>query len=68
MANPAADEPDAKPEVLRCDLHAICEHHLPDFNLEEELKKEATSAEEDIVRPKRPKLVCISSLCMFSFV
>ncbi|BFZ19611.1 hypothetical protein BsWGS_22649 [Bradybaena similaris] len=55
LANPAADEPDAKPEVLRCDLQAICELHLPDFNLEQELKKETSSAEEDIVRPKRPK-------------
>ncbi|KAH9515696.1 hypothetical protein Btru_011758 [Bulinus truncatus] len=55
LANPASDEPDAEPEVLRCDLQAICEHHLPDFNLEEELKKETSSAEEDIVRPKRPK-------------
>ncbi|KAK6982141.1 protein virilizer [Biomphalaria glabrata] len=55
LANPASDEPDAEPEVLRCDLQAICEHHLPDFNLEEELKKEASTAEEDMVRPKRPK-------------
>ncbi|XP_005092655.1 protein virilizer homolog [Aplysia californica] len=55
LANPALDEPDAEPEVLRCSLQALCEQHLVGFSLEQELQKDANTPQEDIVRPKRPR-------------
>nr|KAG5709021.1 hypothetical protein BaRGS_004660 [Batillaria attramentaria] len=55
LANPALDEPDAEPEVVRCDLLAWCQRYLPDLDLNEELKKETEEKQEDIVRPKRPR-------------
>ncbi|XP_025114734.1 protein virilizer homolog isoform X3 [Pomacea canaliculata] len=55
LANPALDEPDAEPEVIKCDLLAWCQRYLSDFDLQEELKKDAEERQEDIVRPKRPR-------------
>ena len=55
LANPALEEPDAEPEVVKCDLLAWCKRYLPDLELEEELKKDTEDRQEDIVRPKRPR-------------
>ncbi|KAL8610324.1 hypothetical protein ACOMHN_041138 [Nucella lapillus] len=55
LANPALEEPDAEPEVIKCDLLAWCKRYLPDLDIEEELKKETEDRQEDIVRPKRIK-------------
>lgn len=57
LSNPALEETDAEPEVIKCDLLAWCQRYLPDLNLQEELKKETEERQEDIVRPKRPKYV-----------
>ncbi|KAJ8303301.1 hypothetical protein KUTeg_019697 [Tegillarca granosa] len=55
LANPVLDEADIEPALIAVDMEDICRKYMPDFNLEEELKKSKQSSEEFSMKPRRIK-------------
>ena len=53
LSNPAIEEADIEPDLIRFDMEEMCIKYCPEFNLEEELKKTTLSSNEELTRPKR---------------
>lgn len=67
LANPVLDEADIEPALIAVDMEDICRRYMPDFNLEEELKKSKQSTEELSMKPRRIKHGLVLS-CIHIFV